>query len=682
MRKKQPVTIRRNLLSNLLLIIVILSAAIILSVSFYIRRTIQTLSLSVIAQTVEQVKAELDGFFGPVSGELLTASGWAIKGMTDLTDRVSMNRVFIPLVRHHPQISSALAADSEGREYLLLQTGQKWMNRETRTREWGEYSRVTEWTDADPTPVVTWRHLRYDPHERPWYRGAVERKGSRSEGEPKDESAVFWTRPYTFFTTKDPGITASLTVTPENGAADITLAFDVLLTDISKFTVGLLVSENGQVMVMSDEDYRVIGLPRSLRKPESGERITFFLKTPDEIGIPTLSKMIRTVNEGHALWREVVQIEIDGEPCWAGIRKYPLSGDRLLHIAVIIPEKDILGGLKQFRLFVGIIALSAVVFAVLNARRLSRRFSSPVELLVAESDRISRGDLEPGPPIDSSVFEFQRLAEAHERMRRSLQVLLRLEKDIQLARRIQMDTLPRHLPNLKGYRITAWNEPVEGAAGDTYDIIGLERDPVANGFKLAGKHAESAVFLLADATGHGIGPALSATQVRAMLRMAVHTGWDLSTVVKHMNTQLFWDLKGGRFITAWFGVLDTTIHRLSSFSAGQGPLFHFAEKDDRCRIYSSDAPALGVLEDLQFSPPEPIDLNPGDVFMVLSDGLIEPADAEGRIFGKDRVMEIVRAHRTEDPKEILDALLEDIRSFTGGKPPEDDRTAVIIKREK
>ena len=74
-------------------------------------------------------------------------------------------------------------------------------------------------------------------------------------------------------------------------------------------------------------------------------------------------------------------------------------------------------------------------------------------------------------------------------------------------------------------------------------------------------------------------------------------------------------------------------------------------------------------------------MNPGDLFVVLSDGLIEPSDPQGRLFGKERVMDIIRSHHSDDPEQILTALINEIRIFTEDAPLEDDCTAIIIKRE-
>ena len=99
----------------------------------------------------------------------------------------------------------------------------------------------------------------------------------------------------------------------------------------------------------------------------------------------------------------------------------------------------------------------------------------------------------------------------------------KLQRDLQLARQIQQSTVPTLLPRLAGFGLAAWSEPAEETGGDAFDVIGFR-----TGHATAGDdEADRALLLLADATGHGIGPALAVTQLRAMLRMAARLGADL-----------------------------------------------------------------------------------------------------------------------------------------------------------
>ena len=170
----------------------------------------------------------------------------------------------------------------------------------------------------------------------------------------------------------------------------------------------------------------------------------------------------------------------------------------------------------------------------------------------------------------------------------------KLERDLQLARTIQQSSFPNHLPLMDVFDLAAWNRPADQTGGDVYDVIAHRH--ADDGWQ-APPHqpVERAVLLMADATGHGVGPALSVTQLRSMLRMAVRLGADLKQIARHANRQLNDDLPNGRFITAWMGLLDARTSTLTSFSAGQAPLLWYHAKRDEFDVYEADAVPLGVL---------------------------------------------------------------------------------------
>ena len=232
---------------------------------------------------------------------------------------------------------------------------------------------------------------------------------------------------------------------------------------------------------------------------------------------------------------------------------------------------------------------------------------------------------------------------------------------------------------MPGFEIEAWTEPAEETGGDTYDVISYTRVAGDQSVQLSAESAERALLMLADATGHGIGPALSVTQVRAMLRMAVRMEPDLGRIARHLNEQLCADLPEGRFITAWFGELDASNCTITSFSAGQGPILRYDAARDAFDLLQADAMPLGISATLDITIGDPICMNPGDILAVISDGVFEAFDPQGAQFGTDRAIAVIAEHRQESPKQILAALREGVAAFTSGAPADDDPTVIIVK---
>jgi serine phosphatase RsbU (regulator of sigma subunit) len=677
----RPVSIRRNLLVNLIVVIVIMGAAITSIAAFASRRTVQTLSEALITRSIDQTEARLREFFNPVIRSLHVARSWGEAGLLDLETPEKLNALFVPMMKEFPQISSLMVADGRGREHMVLRVKGQWSVRRVRRDEWGQRAQLLEWSDKQPEPWASQKEIDYDPRKRPWYQGAIaQRDVGAALGATEASQLEHWTSPYEFFTTGDPGITASITFdAPGSGAeVDYVIGFDILLTDITNFTSGLRPSPNGFAFVFT-EARESIGLPRAGLFTRHGDRDDALLKDPGEIGVPVVRDGTRAYSEQPEDQRGAFQFTSGGLPWWAGARSFPLGPDRVLLMAVGVPESDLLGHLARMRLGIMAITLAVLAGAIWRAVRLARRYSEPIETLVAESERISRGDLDPGRPIASKVKEVHQLAEAHERMRVGLEALMKLERDLQLARQIQERTFPDRLPTLAGFQLDAWSEPADETGGDTYDVVGYRSAAAGTPVVLSVETADRALLLMADATGHGIGPALSVTQVRAMLRMAVRAGESLPSIVRHLNEQLYADLPEGRFITAWLGELCAADRTLRSFSAGQAPILRYTAQRDAFDVLEADTLPLGVVQDLEIEVGEPYQMGPGDLVAVISDGIYEAAASSGQLFGTDRVVDVITSARTKSPAEIIEAVRAAVAVHTAGAPAADDRTGIIVK---
>ncbi|NOY63439.1 MAG: SpoIIE family protein phosphatase [Gammaproteobacteria bacterium] len=357
-----------------------------------------------------------------------------------------------------------------------------------------------------------------------------------------------------------------------------------------------------------------------------------------------------------------------------------LSGAILLITGVLTPEPDLSRPRSEQQLWIILVTLIVIAIAILRAITLARHYSQPIETLLKQSDRISHGNLYQGAPIHSTISEVVRLGEAHERMRAGLQSLIKIERDLQLARQIQQNTIPSQLPHLTDFELAAWSEPAEETGGDTYDIIGYNRASPMAMPQLTSADAECAVLLLADATGHGIGPALSVTETRAMLRMAVRMGASLEEIACHMNAQLHADLHGGRYITAWLAEIEAGGHTLTSFSAGQAPIFYYDAQHALIQRREANTPPLGIVEQLASHTPSTVNMHDGDIVVVVSDGVLEALSPTGISAGIERIENIITRHHQTTATEILQALRDAICAHSAHATRKDDCTAIIIKR--
>ncbi len=242
----------------------------------------------------------------------------------------------------------------------------------------------------------------------------------------------------------------------------------------------------------------------------------------------------------------------------------------------------------------------------------------------------------------------------------------KLRQELELARVVQMSTLPAVMPAVTGYDVCGTFLPAAATGGDTYDLACTD---------------QGLLIVLGDATGHGIAPALSVTQMHSMLRMAFRLGADLETAFGQVNDQLAATLPDDRFITAFVGLLDAAVHRVRYLSGGQGPILHFEAATGDCARHKPTGFPLGAMPMPARRPAASIALAPGDLLVLLSDGVFEYFGPDGEAFGEARVEAVLRAHHRETTAELSRRLLEAVRAFAAGAPQQDDVTMVLVKRQ-
>ncbi len=240
-----------------------------------------------------------------------------------------------------------------------------------------------------------------------------------------------------------------------------------------------------------------------------------------------------------------------------------------------------------------------------------------------------------------------------------------LAREVAVAREIQQSTLPSSMPEVPGYDLCGRFMPTDHTGGDLYDVVMLD---------------DRLFVLLGDATGHGFGPALSATKLQAMLRVAFRLGADLNEAYRQVNNQMAEDLPDDRFITAFMGFLDPRRHEVEFHSAGQGPILHFEAATGTCHWHKPTSFPVGIMELDGSDVSQRLALAPGDILALISDGVYEFADAEGREFGESGVAQIMEAHHEAPMEELANRLVKAAFDFGGDVVQADDITLVLVRR--
>jgi serine phosphatase RsbU (regulator of sigma subunit) len=247
--------------------------------------------------------------------------------------------------------------------------------------------------------------------------------------------------------------------------------------------------------------------------------------------------------------------------------------------------------------------------------------------------------------------------------------LERVGHDLEIARSIQQELLPSNQPRLDNFEIAGWNQPADETGGDYFDWQELPDGRIA--------------ISLADATGHGIGPALVGTSCRAYARASflADGGQEENAVLSHLNRLLSEDLSANRFVTFAVIFLDPSSSHVKVLSAGHGPILWYKRATDKIERLDAQGIPLGMIAGIKYEHGTEGHLDSGDILALVTDGFYEWENREGEEFGVPRLEAVLREARDHPAGEIIARLRSAVASFCQGTVQKDDLTAVILKRK-
>ncbi len=242
----------------------------------------------------------------------------------------------------------------------------------------------------------------------------------------------------------------------------------------------------------------------------------------------------------------------------------------------------------------------------------------------------------------------------------------KIESELDIAGQIQRQLLPDEPKTIPGYEVKVYFRPSEHVGGDCFDFIQLEDG--------------SWTFLIGDATGHGLGPALISAETRALIRGIMSVDPPLRRVITTVNNLLTEDLPKNKFITLFLGRLNPSIHRVEYSSAGQSPiLIHHSQTNDVERLDVTGI-ALGILYGDEHQRTESFEFMRGDTLVLLTDGITECRNSDGEEFGLKRIESCLKKYNKEPLEKLIDTLISEMRIFAGDYSQQDDITALMIRR--
>lgn len=250
-----------------------------------------------------------------------------------------------------------------------------------------------------------------------------------------------------------------------------------------------------------------------------------------------------------------------------------------------------------------------------------------------------------------------------QRLQDSVVRSLRVEKELEIASQIQTALIPHTLPRVAGCALAAACLPASHVGGDFYAVEKLTDGSLA--------------FALGDVTGKGVPAALIMAMTRTVFRALGSVEAGPSQVLTRLNEVLYDDLERvEKLVTLVVGRFDPALRRVTLCNAGHAPVFYRATGESDFLLLEPEAPPLGVLADL-VAPTITLDLSPGALLAITSDGFTEARAADGSLYGLGRLA-LRLGEPIEDLTTLAHELLDDVAEFARGVPPADDQTMLLL----
>ena len=241
------------------------------------------------------------------------------------------------------------------------------------------------------------------------------------------------------------------------------------------------------------------------------------------------------------------------------------------------------------------------------------------------------------------------------------------EAELRVAALVQHRLFPEQSMKVKGLDLAGAAFPAAATCGDYFDFFRFAEGGVA--------------VAIGDVCGHGLGAALLMAETRAYLRSLLRSRAKFPQAFKVLNQSISDDVESGIFVTLLAAHIDRNDQSLVYASAGHVPGYILDRNGEVRQELPPTGPALGILEDQCCTSSPPILLTPGDMVLLLTDGVTETRAPDGRFFEASGALNLIRKHRAEPASEIVQRLYQGTRRFAQTRPQRDDITMVVCKLE-
>jgi sigma-B regulation protein RsbU (phosphoserine phosphatase) len=394
------------------------------------------------------------------------------------------------------------------------------------------------------------------------------------------------------------------------------------------------------------------------------------IDTPE---FPHIQEIIQTIdaagqNDGYAGYKDFIQTTEargrQGEKKIGYYMYYKPWGWILLSTAY---ERDIFLSADVVKertiiaiVFVGIAAMFLVTLSI-------RKMFLPLRQLTALTREVAAGNLDASIVVESKD-EIGALARSFNVMLRSIKQNMRISQEFDIARHMQAQMLPKTAPQFPGIRIAAYSLPATEVGGDFYDFVPLQNNRLG--------------IVVGDVSGKGVSGAMVMAGALSAIRFAAEERQTTHEILERSNRRLVHDIQVNMFVAVFCGILDLSGKILYYSNAGQTMpmLCRNGQVGFLPQSGNGDRFPLGIRPQVKFEQMQ-IALQPGDLLVFYTDGIVDMMNGSAEPFGFDRLQQSISRHVQTPLDELPRRLIADAESYTGTREHIDDLTLVVLRLE-
>ncbi|NOH01245.1 MAG: SpoIIE family protein phosphatase [Chloroflexi bacterium] len=242
--------------------------------------------------------------------------------------------------------------------------------------------------------------------------------------------------------------------------------------------------------------------------------------------------------------------------------------------------------------------------------------------------------------------------------------LRQLESELQMSQIIQRGLLPKQIPTLAGMNISAFSRPAQIVGGDYFDFVDFKD----------GTHG----IVIADVSGHGVSAGMFMSSLQTAFHTLIPETDSPLAALERINRLYIHNINFTTFVTIFLGKYDPKSRIMTYANAGHSSAYLYRVATDEEVWLRPTGPAVGLVERFSLHMEE-AELQPGDVFILYTDGITEAVSPEGLLWGEDQLAHIIRQNSGASAEQMIQAILKALGEHTNGAPLADDVTLIISK---